>query len=183
VTTAEPVSYTKSRPCFQRGMARDAVASATRDAGDIRCEVRIAPFFPGLLIRSCYGCFPVWSAKSEQLARSPQAVSPNDFSAPQKLCSAQGQLARIKLVQLECLIPRADLLFANLCKSACLAVAIFDILPANSGATRIRPDLMKSCGTVFSGIDFFLPIFTVASFGIAFRRVIHLFQSGSLPQS
>jgi len=31
---------------------------------------------------------------------------------------------------------------------------------------------MKSCGTVFSGIDFFLPIFTVASFGIAFRRVI-----------
>ena len=50
--------------------------------------------------------------------------------------------------------------------------AIFDILPANSGATRIRPDLMKSCGTGFSGIDFFLPIFTVASFGIAFRRVI-----------
>jgi len=85
----------------------------------------------------------------------------------------------MKLVQLECLIPRADLLFANLCKSACLAVAIFDILPANSGATRIRPDLMKSCGTGFSGIDFFLTnfcsealVFTVASFGIAFRRVI-----------
>jgi hypothetical protein len=93
-------------------------------------------------------------AKSEQLARSPQAVSPNDSSAPQKMCSAQEQLARIKLVQLECLIPRADLLFANLCKSACLAVAIFDILPANSGATRIRPDLMKSCGTVFSELTF-----------------------------
>ena len=74
-------------------------------------------------------------------------------------CSAGEQLARIKLVQLEGLIPRVDLLFANLCKSACLAVAIFDILPANSGATRIRPDLMKSCGTGFSGIDFFLPIF------------------------
>jgi hypothetical protein len=26
-------------------MARDAVASATRDAGDIRCEVGIAPVF------------------------------------------------------------------------------------------------------------------------------------------
>jgi hypothetical protein len=45
VTTAEPVSYAKSRPCFERGMARDAVASATRDAGDIRCEVGIAPVF------------------------------------------------------------------------------------------------------------------------------------------
>jgi hypothetical protein len=28
VTTAEPVSYAKSRPCFERGMAGDAVASA-----------------------------------------------------------------------------------------------------------------------------------------------------------
>jgi hypothetical protein len=45
VTTAEPVSYAKSRPCFERGMARDAVASATRDAGDIRCEAGIAPVF------------------------------------------------------------------------------------------------------------------------------------------
>jgi hypothetical protein len=44
-TTAEPVSYAKLRPCFERGMARDAVASATRDAGDIRCEVGIAPGF------------------------------------------------------------------------------------------------------------------------------------------
>ena len=45
MTTAEPVSYAKSRPRFERGMARDAVASATRDAGDIRCEVGIAPVF------------------------------------------------------------------------------------------------------------------------------------------
>jgi hypothetical protein len=45
VATAEPVSYAKSRPCFERGMARDAVASATRDAGDIQCEVGIAPVF------------------------------------------------------------------------------------------------------------------------------------------
>src|SRR5271166_176431 len=44
-STAEPVSYAKSRPCFERGMARDAVASATGDAGDIRCEVGIAPVF------------------------------------------------------------------------------------------------------------------------------------------
>src|SRR5260221_4053006 len=45
VTTVEPVSYAKSRPCFERGAARDAVVSATRDAGDIRCEVGIAPVF------------------------------------------------------------------------------------------------------------------------------------------
>ena|SRR5271166_2024481 len=44
-STAEPVSYAKSRPCFERGMARDAVASATGDAGDIRCEGWDSPVF------------------------------------------------------------------------------------------------------------------------------------------
>src|SRR5690349_6216194 len=52
VTTAEPVSYAKSRPCFERGMARDAVASATRDAGDIRCEAWDSPRF--FLVSGCW---------------------------------------------------------------------------------------------------------------------------------
>src|SRR5260221_8596180 len=81
VTTAEPVSYAKSRPCFERGMARDAVASATRDAGDIRCEVGIAPVFfwsPSSTLwplgQLSQRVLTKWSSTIELEQRSPQAT-------------------------------------------------------------------------------------------------------------